>query len=107
MMLAGTLGAREAGIAGVPLLTGTASGIRRYITEKLITDPSFLKTFQYALENGIPSRTAGPLLAARIISSFQNQPLKRGKIPQEITARWSSQVSSKQRYRSREGSNTA
>lgn len=73
LMLAGTLGAREAGIAGVPLLTGTAAGLRRYFTERLVTDPGFLKTTQYALEQGIPPRTAGPLLAARIISTWENK----------------------------------
>ena len=71
-MLGATLGAREAGIAGVPLLTGTSAGIKRYITERLITDPEFGKSFTYAIKNGVPPRTAGPLLAARIIASWHN-----------------------------------
>ena len=76
-----TLGVREAGLGaaiggGVPLLTGTASGIDKYISNKLITDPSFLKSFSYALGK-IPARTAGPLLAARIISQWENQGLKQ------------------------------
>jgi hypothetical protein len=65
----------------MPMLTGTASGISRHIAEKLITDPAFLKTFSYAVKNNVPARTAGPLLAARIISQWQNKPLKEKPQP--------------------------
>ena len=72
--------AKSGAVAGaglsIPILTGTASGINRYITNKLITDPSFLKTFSYALDK-VPARTAGPLLAARIIAQLKNAPLKQ------------------------------
>jgi hypothetical protein len=65
----------------MPVLTGSASGIRRYITERLITDPGFLKTFSYGLDKGVPPRTAGPLLAARIIAEWKNQQLNQGAQP--------------------------
>jgi hypothetical protein len=77
----GMSGAADLGLGGgilsVPMLTGTASGISRYIGEKILTDPSYLKIFNYALENGVPARTAGPLLAARLISQWQNQSNKQ------------------------------
>ena len=73
LMIGGSVGAKAAGVAGAPLLTGTAAGINRYIGERLITDPGFLKNFTYAMQNKIPSQTAGPLLAARIIASWENR----------------------------------
>jgi hypothetical protein len=63
---------KVAGLAGVPLVTGTMAGIRRTITDKLINDPDFLKTFSYAIQNKIPPRTAGPLLFARMIAGASN-----------------------------------
>jgi hypothetical protein len=82
-MLLADQGARALGVGSVPMLTGTASGINRYITERLITDPAFLKTFSYAIKNNIPARTAGPLLAARLIAQWKNQPLKEQKQQQQ------------------------
>lgn len=74
---------REAGItaAAIPPVLGTISGTNRYITERLMTDPDFLKRFTYSIENNLPPRTAAPILAARAISTVQNQPAKktRGK----------------------------
>jgi hypothetical protein len=78
MLFAHELG-KGLGVGAIPMLTGTGAGINRYITERLITDPDFLKTFSYAIKNNVPPRTAGPLLAARIIAQWKNQPLKEQK----------------------------
>lgn len=65
---------KVAGLAGLPMVTGTVGGIRRYVTEQLMTNPEFMRQFTYAVENKIPPRTAGALLASRVISSLANQP---------------------------------
>lgn len=61
-----------AGLSTTPLLTGTVFGARRYVLNRLIADPSFLKSFQYAVDQAIPPRTAGAMLAARMIAGAQN-----------------------------------
>jgi hypothetical protein len=60
------------GIGALPTALGTVSGIRHWITDQLISDPAFLKSFTYAVQNGVPARTAGPLLAARMGATAQN-----------------------------------
>jgi hypothetical protein len=75
------VGLKAAGVGGVPILTGTASGMRRYVTERLISDPAFLKTFTYAMKNNVPARTAGPLFAARLIAGWENN--KNRQQPQQ------------------------
>ena len=62
-----------AGVVGVPLLKGTVTGTLHHITDRIATDPDFLKRFTYAVLNKIPPRTAGPILAARIGATLQNQ----------------------------------
>ena len=57
------------GVAGVPLMTGTAAGVRNYVVERLLTDPNFARKFTYAVNSKVPPRTAGSLLASQIIGS--------------------------------------
>jgi hypothetical protein len=73
---AGSLAAQQAGKAlgfgGMPLVTGTTAGIRNYITDQLVNDPDFARSFTYAIQNKVPARTAGPLMAARLIAAYKN-----------------------------------
>ena len=73
------LGHGAAGVAAgagiglsAPLVSGTIMGTRRFIIDSLINDPAFLRQFNYAIENGLPPRTAAPLLAARLIAGQSN-----------------------------------
>jgi hypothetical protein len=63
----------------VPLVSGGIVGTNRYIRDRLITDPDFLKAFSYAIKNKIPPRTAGPLLFARMISNWEKSNQQGGK----------------------------
>jgi hypothetical protein len=55
----------------VPAVSGGIVGTSKFITDRLITDPDFLKSFSYAMKNHIPPRTAGPLLWARMIANYE------------------------------------
>ena len=68
-----TLAASTAGMIGVPVVKGGVTGTLKYLGDRIATDPDFMKRFTYAVLNKIPPRTAGPILAARIISTIQNQ----------------------------------
>jgi hypothetical protein len=65
-------GAVGAGVA--PIISGTTTGVLHYIGDKLASDPQFLKSFTYAVRNGVSPRFAAPLLATRIMSETSNQP---------------------------------
>jgi hypothetical protein len=52
---------------GTPLAKGTITGTIKYITDKLATDPDFLKSFTYAVKNDVAPTVAGQLLAHKLI----------------------------------------
>jgi hypothetical protein len=58
-----------AGMVGVPLMKGTVTGTMHYLSDRIASDPDFMKRFTYAVLNKIPPRTAGPILASRIVST--------------------------------------
>jgi hypothetical protein len=68
-----------AGLAATPAITGGMAGTRIWLTNRLINDPEFMRQFTYAVEHHLPPRTAGPLLAARMIATMQNNPVKQKK----------------------------
>lgn len=78
--VAGHVGAGIGGMIGgpagyitAPWISGTITGTRRYVVDKLASDPDFLRRFAYAVQNRLPPRQAGPLLAARLIATTQRQ----------------------------------
>jgi hypothetical protein len=67
--------ARGIGVGSLPVAFGTYAGIRDYVTDRLITDPDFLQRFSYAVQRNLPPRTAGPILAAHILTRLGATPL--------------------------------
>lgn len=65
------LGHPVAGAIGVsvPLTVGTAAGIKRWVTDQLISNPQFAKRFIYAVDNNLGPRNSGLLLAHGLMSS--------------------------------------
>ena len=85
--VAGHMGAGIGGMIGgpagyitAPWISGTITGTRRYIVDRLASDPDFLNRFVYSVQNRLPPRQAGPLLAARLIATPQ-QPEVRTQQP--------------------------
>jgi hypothetical protein len=74
MILAGHLAAGATGISA-PLATGTIAGLKRYVTERIASDPRFAKQFIYAVKNGVGPRMAATLLASSLIHG-QQQPVQ-------------------------------
>jgi len=68
-----------AGIAGAPLVTGTAAGIRNAVQDELISNPEFLKQFNYSVMQRLPKARAGSMLAARIVASYPNLRLQNSE----------------------------
>lgn len=72
-----------AGALGLPMIKGGVTGTYRYIADRIATDPDFMKRFTYAVTNKIPPRTAGPVLASRLLSTpaatIQNQQNQQGR----------------------------
>ena len=69
-------GARVAmGASAANVGMGTYAGIRDYVTDRLINDPDFLRRFSYAVRTNLPPRTAGPMLAAHILTRLGATPL--------------------------------
>ena len=64
---------KMAEVAAVPAYTGLVKGTRNYIADRLTVDPDFMKSFVYALDNKLPPRTAGPILASRLLGRSVGQ----------------------------------
>ena len=60
-----------AATVSLPVATGTIAGIRGYVTDELLANPNYAKRFMYAVKNGIPPRTAAPLLSSFLIGQQQ------------------------------------
>lgn len=73
--IAGHLAAQALGVKALPaaLATGTVLGTRRYVVERIASDPAFARKFIYAVKQGVSPRVAGTLLASRIIESLSKQ----------------------------------
>jgi hypothetical protein len=82
LLVAHRLGAAGGALSG-PAITGGIAGTRTFLANKLISDPTFLRQFAYAVEKNLPPRTAGPLLAARMIATMKNQPTQPKKQEQQ------------------------
>ena len=59
---------KAAGVAALPIYTGTYAGIRDYVADQAISNPDFAKKFVYSIKNNIPARTAGPILTERLLT---------------------------------------
>jgi hypothetical protein len=74
--LAGALGSgtmyhlfgHVAGLAALPasLAEASISGSRKYLIQRMATDPAFNNTIRYAAQRGIPPRIAGAIIAAKL-----------------------------------------
>lgn len=68
---AGHLGGGIIPMMGAPAVGGTITGTRRYLMDRLATDPDFMRRFVYAVQNNVSPRTGGAVLAARLIGASQ------------------------------------
>lgn len=64
--IAGALG----GAVSAPIAAGTIGGTRRYILDRIASDPTFARRFIYAAKNKVSPRIAAPLLASRILANI-------------------------------------
>jgi len=54
------------GAAPAALAASSAAGARKYVIQKMATDPAFGRAVMYSAQRGIPPRVAGAMLAARL-----------------------------------------
>jgi hypothetical protein len=54
------------GAAPAALAASSAAGARKYVIQRLATDPEFNRAVRYSVQQGIPPRVAGAILAARL-----------------------------------------
>lgn len=71
------MGLHAVGLAALPasVAAATATGARKFVIQRMATDPEFGRAVMYAAQQGIPPRVAGAILAARLGFSRKVAPL--------------------------------
>jgi hypothetical protein len=68
-----------AALLGGAAAAGTVTGVLNHVTDRLMTDPDYAKSFIYATKNKVAPRIAGPLLASRLLQSAATEKMKEPK----------------------------